>query len=633
MDTPEQAYFIASDNDLLCLALPGAGKTYSTIKLSGALLNKDPIYKVLLITFTKSAANEMNERLEGEVKNLDILLERVRASTFDSMQNKQAKQLSRFKKRTLVGGEMGNFIFRCINSYSEVIDYDDATRCIDQFGHYVELPTHSIDGYNFDAAAFYQHYLSMLEINTFTDFSVISRKVCLAMEQGKIDLDGVTHLIVDEYQDSSPVQYRWIKAYRNAGVKIIVVGDDDQAIYGFRTQSTGLNGVSNEDIFSLFNKDFNPAVCMLSRCFRCRPEILKLAERLISHNVKRIDKEMIAVKDHGGKVLYRGYKTKDDEFEAIAKHVSEFNDGYAILCRTQRELSDLEVHLSAHNVEYERIGSKSLWDHPAADYMLKLYWSTFKQKDYRFIGEILGHFQESEAVIQFIISHCRKKTFFSNVQIPDSLNPLSVTLKLQSLFKDYHADTLTYHARKKRIQTLSELVIRNRLLKETSQEFKIINIIGDILNKMKCKREFSYHDRVEILGKNLAPKSKASNDDDDDQIVKIMTMHSSKGLQFNSVWLPNCVETNIPNTRSIETDYVVGTNDAVEEERRLFFVAITRAVHRIHITFSHDFSNSESKPVSRFVSEADSSAYDKAIAMLHAEYQIDQYEELEYSNS
>ncbi|GIC77050.1 3'-5' exonuclease [Moritella sp. F3] len=632
MDTPEQAYFISSDFDLLCLALPGAGKTYSTIKLSGSLLKKDSSYKVLLITFTKSAANEMNERLEGEVDALDILTERVRASTFDSMQNKQAKQLSRFKKRTLAGGEMGNFIFRCINSYSEVVDYDDATRCIDQFGHYVELPTCSIKGYNFDAVAFYQHYLSMLEVNRFTDFSIISRKVCLAMEQGKIDLDGVTHLIVDEYQDSCPVQYRWIKAYRNAGVKIIVVGDDDQAIYGFRTQSANLDGLSNEDVFTLFNKDFNPAVCMLSRCFRCRPEILKLAERLISHNVKRIDKEMIAVKEPGGKVLFRGYKTKDDELDAIARHVSEFNDGYAILCRTQRELSDLEVHLSAHNVEYERIGSKSLWDNPAADYMLKFYWSTFKQKDFRFIGEILGHFQETESVIQFIITNCRKKTLFSDVIIPDSLNPLNVTLKLQSLFKDYQTDTLTYHARKKRIQTVSDLVIRNRQLKETSQEFKIIHIIGDILNKMKCKREFSYHDRVEILGKNLAPKSNASNDDDN-QIVKIMTMHSSKGLQFNSVWLPNCVETSIPSKRSIETDYVNGTNDAVEEERRLFFVAITRAVHRIHISFNHDFSKSDSNPVSRFVGEADSAAYDKAVKMLHAEYQIEQYEDLEYSNS
>ncbi|SUI48198.1 DNA helicase II [Shewanella putrefaciens] len=138
---------------------------------------------------------------------------------------------------------------------------------------------------------------------------------------GDIEPIGCSHLIVDEYQDTDKVQYAWIKCHGIAGAKITVVGDDDQAVYGFRG-SLGVVGMR------LFQDDFNVNYHTLSICFRCGEEILNAAGHLVSFNKERINKKMLSGAKGESEVYLHQFETMDDEIEHVAKSLLENQELY-----------------------------------------------------------------------------------------------------------------------------------------------------------------------------------------------------------------------------------------------------------------------------------------------------------------
>ncbi|MFG0904676.1 ATP-dependent helicase [Photobacterium damselae] len=587
--TEDQALVAQSDGYTMCCALPGSGKSHTIVELTKNLLAKNKTNKVLLITFTRAAAAELTERLNVKLGDQAY---RAKASTFDSIYGQQVKTLNeKRKKRTLVGGEQYNFIERAIRYCSlNGMKMEDALGHIDYYGRMID-PKPINDDETAESWQVYSSYMSLLAQNNMQDFNVIAREAYLGVETGRIAPWDCTHMLVDEFQDTSDMQYAWIRVHGEAGIKITVVGDDDQSIYSWR----GALGFEN---MVMFQQDFNAKGYVLRKCFRCRPEILASARTIIEFNSERVYKEMESAREEGGIVKVHGYLSEVDELDAMIQAIKANNKQWAILSRTNKILDKAEAMLKVNEIPYIRLGSKNLWDDNVANIFLKIIWSIIRPKDKRFIGEILGWLGEDEQDIQLI---SRAMTYFKGSfgeWMPDE------TLQWSSVSQTLHEKWIPFG-----IDCSGKILIEGRvkqlldLLKEArgnkGSEAKFLDILGGIIIGMKD--ELSFCERVEILAKNLAPSKDGNNEDDvETGVVTLSSLHSSKGLQWAQVWMLASNQGICPSTRALDEGEA-----AVSEERRLFYVGMTRAVDELRLSFTFNplQGTGERKPPSQFLGE------------------------------
>ena len=587
--TEDQKLVAESDGHTMCCALPGSGKSHTIVELTKNLLSKNKTNKVLLITFTRAAAAELTERLNTRLGE-DAY--RATASTFDSIYGRQVKGLNgKRKKRTLVGGEQFNFVERAIRycSLSDV-KVEDAQSHIDYYGRMIE-PKPIKDDVTAEGWQVYSSYMSLLQQNNMQDFNVIAREAYLGVESGRIEPWDCTHMLVDEFQDTSDMQYAWIRAHGESGIKITVVGDDDQSIYSWR----GALGYEN---MVTFQQDFDAKGYVLKKCFRCRPEILASARTIIEFNAARVYKEMESAREVGGTVKVQGYLTELDEMNGLLDAIKADNRQWAVLSRTNKILDKVELMLKVNEIPYVRLGSKNIWDDNVANIFLKIIWSIVRPKDKRFIGEILGWLGEDEQDIQLIT---RAMAYFKapfGEWMPDAtLRWSSVSQTLHEKWILWGTDCSGKIRIEGRVKQITDLLKEGRSSK--GAEGKFLDVLGGILSGMKD--ELSFCDRVEILAKNLAPSMGPKTDDDvDTGIVTLSSLHSSKGLQWTQVWMLACNQGVCPSKRALDDG-----ESAVSEERRLFYVGMTRAVDELRLSFGYNPENGtgEKKPPSQFLGE------------------------------
>ncbi|WP_243768995.1 UvrD-helicase domain-containing protein, partial [Klebsiella pneumoniae] len=163
---------------------------------------------------------------------------------------------------------------------------------------------------------------------------------------------SITHLIVDEVQDTDGIQFTWISEHAKRGINTTIVGDDDQTIYSFRDAG----GVK---IFRQFDKAYNPNVFHLTKCFRCAPLILKFADTVIRKNKARYEKSLVSGRNGDkGKVTFIRSDKADDQVDVIKELVEKNPHDWAILSRNNTTLDKMESYLE---VPVTRIGGKSFW--------------------------------------------------------------------------------------------------------------------------------------------------------------------------------------------------------------------------------------------------------------------------------
>lgn len=587
--TEDQKLVAKSDGYTMCCALPGSGKSHTIVELTKNLLSKDKKNKVLLITFTRAAAAELTERLNERLGN-DAY--RATASTFDSIYGQQVKCLNgKRKRRTIVGGEQFNFIERAIR-YCSLNDMgvEDARFHIDYYGRMIE-PKPIQNDPTAEGWQVYSSYMKLLQQNNMQDFNLIAREAYLGVETGRIEPWDCTHMLVDEFQDTSDMQYGWIRVHGESGINITVVGDDDQSIYSWR----GALGYEN---MVTFQQDFDAKGYVLKKCFRCRPEILAAARKVIEYNSARVYKEMESTREAGGIVKVQGYLTEIDELQGLLDAINGDNRQWAVLSRTNKILDKVELMLKVNEIPYVRLGSKNLWDDNIANIFLKILWSIVRPKDKRFIGEILGWLGEDEQDIQLII---RALTHFKpsfGEWMPDAtLQWSSVSQTLHEKWMLWGTDCSGKIRIEGRIKQIVDLLKEGR--KSKGPEAKFLDILGGILTGMKA--ELSFCERVEILAKNLAPSTGVKPDEGTKTgIVTLASLHSSKGLQWTQVWMLASNQGVCPSTRALSDGEV-----AVSEERRLFYVGMTRAVDELRLSFNYnpEQGTGEKKPPSQFLGE------------------------------
>ena len=570
--TEDQNLVANTDEHTMCCALPGSGKTHTVVSLADNLVKTDPSYRLLLITFTRAAAEELNERVKDRLSPSNA--SRVQASTFDSIFGQQVKNGKGKKTRTLVGFEQINFINRALrfSGFQESIDEKEALEWIEFYGRMLipqpihdrsaplDNPENALVGWSV-----YDTYVKLMKKNNYIDFNGISNKATLGVQSGEIEPWPVTHILVDEFQDVGETQYAWLKAHGERGKTLIVTCDDDQSIYGFR-------GARSYEIMVGFQKDFSAVCYVLGICFRCRPEILASAKLLIEHNSARVPKDMESSKEAGGIVKYKAYKTEEDEFEGVIDAIKNNNIQWAVLARTNRILDSLEVHLRIHNIPYKRLGSKNLWDDEIANMLLKIFWSLIHPTNPRYIGEILGWLNEEEDNIDSVVSYMtRKKESFCFYMDSEGQELNHKVSELQGFWEEWGTDISSPEKIRGRLNDIQSFIFTSKKL--SGRNKKTAEIVLDLFHRMRVDGGFI--DRAKIFSKNLNAIKSTTEEEVEEGVVTLSSLHSSKGLQWSQVWLLKSSQGDCPSTASIE-------NGDVSEERRLYYVGMTRAVDELY---------------------------------------------------
>ncbi|MGF6960803.1 superfamily I DNA/RNA helicase [Paraburkholderia youngii] len=280
---PQQREVAERRGHCVAIACPGAGKT-KTIAAKAALLLSDPAAIVGAVTFSKDAAVELRDRILALAG--DGTRKRLIAGTFHSLAFRQLG-----KRDIATDGDRMALIARVIAELGLDCKPEDVVPVIEgiktNFGR-VEAGTGD--------AQIYAAYQASLERNGKIDFQDMLRLAVAGMEAGDIEPYHFTDLLVDEFQDTDPLQYRWVELHAQAGANVTVVGDDDQSIYGFRA-ALGFRGMES------FATSFNARRVVLGSNYRCHDEILSAADRVIRNNADRILKVLRAERGPGRRSL------------------------------------------------------------------------------------------------------------------------------------------------------------------------------------------------------------------------------------------------------------------------------------------------------------------------------------------
>ncbi|MEO7834936.1 MAG: 3'-5' exonuclease, partial [Ginsengibacter sp.] len=434
------------------------------------------------------------------------------------------------------------------------------------------------------------------------------------------------YIMIDEYQDTNTSQYQIIKLLGAMHENVAVVGDDAQSIYSFR-------GATIENILQ-FQKDYDEVkVVMLEQNYRSSQNILHVANHIIANNKGQIPKKLWTSNIEGEKIKLVRTATDNDEGKYVADAIQEqklrnhyHNNDFAILYRTNAQSRGFEESLRRMNIAYRIYGGISFYQRKEI-------------KDFLSYLRIIVNPGDEEALKRIINFPARGigKTTIEKAVLFANQNNISMWNVLESAVEfGYKASTLEIinnfvimikmfqsELQKKNAYDLSILVGKNTgIVKDlfndkTTEGLARYENLQELLNSIKGFTETPTEDG-ELLDKSLGSYlqqitllTDADNDKGESDVVKLMTIHAAKGLEFQVVFVGGLEETLFPNAMAINT------REELEEERRLFYVAITRAKNRLWLTYANNryrFGSLTQNEPSRFIDELPEERLDKSFS-------------------
>ena len=610
----------AVDGAVLVLAGAGTGKTrVLTARLAHLIAQKiaQP-WSILAVTFTNKAAREMRDRV---TKIIGPMAEQVWLGTFHSL---GARILRRHAELVDL---KPNFT---------ILDTDDQIRLIKQIMQAEGLdekkwPPRVLAGViqrwkdrgltpekvsddeakqysEIKLAEVYSQYQNRLSVLNAADFGDLLLH-CLTIFQNNPDIlrdyqNRLTHLLVDEYQDTNVAQYLWLRFLAQGRQNICCVGDDDQSIYGWRGAEVG-------NILRFENDFAGSRVIRLEQNYRSTSRVLSAASGLIAHNEGRLGKTLWTNGNDGDKIIVRSVwdgeaeaRIVGDQVEAYQRKGVSLNE-MAILVRASFQTREFEERFLTLGVPYQVIGGARFYERmeirDAIAYLRIIY-----QPD-------------DDLALERIINKPKRGIGLASLQSIHQLARLeSISLWL-SITKIIETDELRPAARKNLTMLVNDFT-RWRSMLENTDHIELAGIVLDesgyteMLLKDKSpeapgrlenlKELISALEEFDGLSQFLEHISLVMENAEDDttEQISLMTLHAAKGLEFDKVFLPGWEEGVFPNQRSLDESGAKG----LEEERRLAYVGLTRARETVEISFAANrriYGNWQSSIPSRFVSE------------------------------
>ena len=604
------------EGPMLVIAGAGSGKTrMMTYRIAYMLENGIAGENILALTFTNKAAREMKERVESVIgkKAGDVTL-----TTFHSfglmILKKYIHLLGYHNDFSLYDqGDNESLVKDSIIALGyQVKDYT-IPRLLSYFSDF-KTGRMKLDGEKDSAVKeIYNEWLLSQKAYNVVDFDDLIVLPVRLFEEKKFVLEKVQerfkYILVDEFQDTSILQYRMLsliaKKYRN----IAVVGDDDQSIYSWR-------GANYRNI-ELFEEDFPELVeYKLERNYRSTKTILDAANAIISHNEKRKDKKLWTDSKKGALIYLRHHETGDAEASFIASDIKvELRKGYSskdigILVRTNSLIQQIEEKLLEARIPHKISGGKSFYDRKEIRDILSYLKFITNTLDDSALLRIIN--TPRRGIGRTTVERLRKKSEKENVSLyeafTESLNDEKIQERIRNSMRNFFQRIESWKNSLERRDIIDEIAreiaYRNMLVEEYPENENIVEY------KMKgisflSERYKSYIERNpgEGLKDYLNVISLVTDDDgDDEKKVSLMTMHAAKGLEFSVVYIAGADDSIIPSKKALEED-----KDNIDEERRLFYVAITRAKDILIINTARERVNYQGEMTtslpSRFIEE------------------------------
>ena len=601
LNPPQRAAAEQVYGAVLILAGAGTGKTrVVTTRVAHMLYNEIPGSQILAVTFTNKAANEMRERVSDMVEG--DMAEDVTVCTFHSLCVRilrscierlgYKKSFSIYTQSDQIG-LLKRIIVRKIGK-DESMDAKLANMLISQAKNMGRPISESDDSLISEIYRTYQAELKQLNAVDFDDLLILAVK-------GLKENPDIQHewqrrfrfITVDEFQDTNHLQMELLRLLVGPDQNICVVGDDDQSIYGWRGAE-----ISNILDFERFFK--NPKIIKLEENYRSTNRILRLANGVIRHNMGRREKTLWSSLGDGEKIRLVAMPDAETEAEWVISEILECHringrryEDIAILFRMNSQSRLMEETLREAEIPYKLIGGQSFFERrEIKDVLAYLYLFLNHEDDVSLLRVIAtpprGIGQGTIALAtQFSIDH--------KVSVWETINDgrflAALTSRAQKAIENF-TDFINKYADVANTDSANYASMTQELLKEINyDEFLKKNCKSpeDVDNRRRNVAELieSMHSHVAKSKRGLrgfldsvALDQDKEDDDDGGQGISLITMHASKGLEFPVCFMIGVEDGIMPHSRSVDE----GNRD---EERRLFYVAITRAKQDLTITWCH----------------------------------------------
>ncbi len=597
-------------NEGPCLVLAGAGSGKTKVltnRIAYLIENGVRDYNILAITFTNKAAKEMRDRVYNLIGDVSSFI-----GTFHSLGLRIIRE---------------NCGYLNLPSNFSIIDSDDVLTVIKKILKDMNLDTKQYSpSYIRNRISFiknqmlsdmeldkffntpidkivvdvYYKYNERLNASAAVDFDDLLLMPVRLFEHNKEILEHYQerykYILIDEYQDTNPVQYKLSKLLANKYKNIFVVGDMNQSIYAFR--QADYHNIVN------FEKDYaNAKTIKLEHNYRSTNNILNAANDVISHNKERKDLRLYSDKGDGPKITYlRSY----DEKHEISLVIDEINklylDGYepkdiAILYRTNAQSRAIEEVFASKGIPYKIYGSYYFYNRKEIKDLISYLKLIYNDKD--------------EISLRRIINVPKRgigDSAIKDIELRANLNQCSMYDALESKKELEFKDIIESIKKSSENLSLTELideVLDKSGMKKELEDSHLIEDETRLENLMEFKSiTASYEERTGSVNlgdflEEISLVSDQANHTEDGNVVTLMTLHSAKGLEFPVVFMVGMEEGIFPHNMSI-------MEDNIEEERRLCYVGITRAKEKLYLTNAKRrmlYGKDQMNVPSRFIAE------------------------------
>lgn len=604
------------DGPVLVMAGAGSGKTkVLTTRIAYLIEEGIPSYNILAITFTNKAAAEMRDRVSNLIGDVSSFI-----GTFHSLGVRIIREnhdiLGLPNNFTIIDSDDTNTIIKKLlkemnldsKQYSPSYVRNRISFIKNQMLTDGELDRLFNTPMDKVVVEVYHRYNNKLKTSASVDFDdLLLLPVNLFKERKDIleyYQDKYRYILIDEYQDTNPVQYKLSVMLSNKYKNIFVVGDMNQSIYAFR--QADFRNISN------FEKDFKGAkVIKLEHNYRSTNNILSAANEVIKHNTERKDLKLFSDNGDGVKIKYmRAYDEKHEIALVIDEIKHLLSEGYknediAILYRTNAQSRAIEDVFLAKGIPYKVFGSYYFYNRKEIKDLISYLRLIYNPHDEISLRRVIN--TPKRGIGESAIAAIEERAKQQNISLFDALET-----RKELEFKEIIEDLIKRSESLSLTELIDEVLERSGMKKELESSKALEDEIR-LENIMEVKSiTASFEERTESanLGDFLEEVSliaDISNHTEDGDVVTLMTLHSAKGLEFPVVFLVGMEEGLFPHNMSL-------MENNLEEERRLCYVGITRAKERLYLTNAKRrmlYGKENMNIPSRFISEIDEKLIEK----------------------
>jgi DNA helicase II / ATP-dependent DNA helicase PcrA len=659
---------IHKDGPLMIVAGAGSGKTKVLTTRIAYLMDHYGVdsFNILALTFTNKAAAEMKERIEKTLGNTEArnLYVGTFHSVFARILRGEAHHIGYPNSFTIYDTDDSRSVIKAVITD---MNLDDKTYKPNYVGNRISAAKNALISpaeYTQDTfiqqedmrnnrpltGAIYDAYVKRCYKNGAMDFDDLLFKMYELLNNNPAVLHKYQHkfkyILVDEYQDTNTTQYAIVKLLAAVHENICVVGDDAQSIYSFR-------GATIENILQ-FQKDYEDVkVVKLEQNYRSKSNILNVANEVIKVNKGQIPKNLWTDQDAGEKIKIVRTATDNEEGKFVSDAIQEQklrnhynNKDFAILYRTNAQSRAYEETLRRMNIAYKIYGGISFYQRKEIKDYIAYLRVIANPKDEEALKRIInypvrgigkttiekaltianekditmyevlekaGAYGFKAGTLEALQNFVAMMAYFRSMLAKNNAYDVAVQVGkhtgfVKELFNDKSAEGVA------RYENIQELLNSIKEFVETQKALTLINEDGEVIADLENPptEEMANAASLGSYLQQITLLTDVDNDKDPNaDVVKLMTIHAAKGLEFPCVFVGGLEESLFPNSMSINT------REELEEERRLFYVAVTRAKARLWITYAqsrYKFGTLVTNEPSRFLSEMPETFLDRSFA-------------------